>query len=269
MSILSEIIAKKKERLIAKKKSAALKDLIEKSDDMPPVRNFYSAIKRKKPAEQIKVIAEIKRASPSEGLIRSEFDVREIAAIYGKGGASAISVLTEEDYFRGDLKYINEVKDKTDVPVLRKDFIFDTYQMYESRVGSADAVLLIAAALSKNQAEELMALATELTLHVLFEVHNLKELDVAMYLNASIIGINNRNLTTMKVDLRTSLDMIKDISSEDKVVVSESGIKTSEDVLALDEAGADAILVGTSLMKAANIAQKLGELLNYRNSVQE
>ncbi|QWR77522.1 indole-3-glycerol phosphate synthase TrpC [Candidatus Magnetomonas plexicatena] len=269
MSILTEIIAKKRERLISKKKSVPLKDLIEKSKDMPPVRDFYTAIKRKTPAGLVKIIAEIKRASPSEGLIRSDFDVREIASIYAAGGASAISVLTEEDYFSGDLKYIVETRDEVDVPVLRKDFIFDQYQMYESRAGSADAVLLIAAALSKAQAGELLSLASELTLHVLFEVHNLKELDMAMYLNAPIIGINNRNLTTMKVDLSTSLDMIKDITPENKIVVSESGIKTSEDVRALDDAGADAILVGTSLMKSADIAQKLGELLNYRNPAQE
>ncbi|MEO5358487.1 MAG: indole-3-glycerol phosphate synthase TrpC [Nitrospirae bacterium YQR-1] len=264
MSVLKEIISKKKERLFSQKKLNPQQDLIEKSCDRPPTRDFHAALKREKPAQAVRVITELKRASPSEGLIRSDFDVLQIAGIYGAGGASAISVLTEEDYFMGALQYIGEAKRQVTVPVLRKDFLFDFYQLYESRSADADAVLLIAAALSRAQAGELLALASELTLHVLFEVHNLKELDMAMYHNAPIIGINNRNLETMKVDIKTTLDMVKDIPCG-IIVVSESGIKTHQDVRALDEAGVDAILVGTSLMKSVDIADKLRQLVNYRD----
>lgn len=257
MSILTKIIEKKKERLLSAKSMAPLAELKSLIREIEKPVDFQTAITRDKNA--IKLIAEIKKASPSKGLIRNNFNHIEIARIYENEKADAISVLTEEDYFQGNLSFLTDVKMTTTRPVLRKDFIFDEYQIYEARANRADAILLIAAILDKNQAEEYLHLALELGMSVLFEVHDMDELDMALLIKAPVIGINNRNLKTLKIDLNTSLELKKEVP-EDRIVVAESGIRTREDVLRLQEAGLDAMLIGTSFMESQDIAEKIQEL---------
>ncbi|WP_333656219.1 indole-3-glycerol phosphate synthase TrpC [Dissulfurispira sp.] len=258
MSVLDTIVKKKAERLQYAKSTIPIRDLKNRLQDMDKTRNFKGAVKRND--KKIKLIAEIKKASPSKGIIRKDFDPIKIASIYDEKPVSAISVLTEEDFFQGHLSYIKIVKDITSKPVLRKDFIFDEYQIYESRVNHADAILLIAAILDKNQTKEYLHLSKELGLHVLFEVHDEDDLEKALLIDADIIGINNRNLKTLKVDLSTTFRLKKDIP-KDKIVVSESGIKSRDDVIKLEEAGIDAMLIGTSLMEAEDIGKKIDELM--------
>lgn len=258
MSVLDSILKKKTERLQYAKSTIPINDLKNRLRDIDKTRDFRSAVKRN--GEKIKLIAEIKKASPSKGLIRKEFDPIKIASIYHEKPVSAISVLTEEDFFQGHLSYIKVVKDITSKPILRKDFIFDEYQIYESRANHADAILLIAAILEKNQAEEYLHLAKELGLHVLFEVHDEDDLEKALLIDADIIGINNRNLKTLKIDLSPTLILRKDIP-KDKIVVSESGIRDRSDVIKLQDAGVDAMLIGTSLMEAEDIGKKIDELM--------
>ncbi|RJQ40683.1 MAG: indole-3-glycerol phosphate synthase TrpC [Nitrospiraceae bacterium] len=257
MGILDDIVAKKKERLDFAKGRMLLKDIKAKIADIGKPRDFRSAIKRS-PGGKIKLIAEIKKASPSKGVIRENFDPVEIARVYGEK-ADAISVLTEEDFFQGRLDFISAVKKTITIPLLRKDFIFDEYQIYESRANEADAILLIAAILGKNQAEEYLHLAGELGLSVLFEIHDTRELEMALSVNADIIGINNRDLKTLKIDLNNTFKIKKEIPS-DKITVSESGIKTRDDILSLESAGIDAVLIGTSFMEAKDIEKKIAEL---------
>lgn len=258
MSVLDSILKKKTERLEYAKSSLSIHEIKERLRDIDKTRDFRSAVKRN--GEKIKLIAEIKKASPSKGLIRKEFDLIKIASIYDEKPVSAISVLTEEDFFQGHLSYIKMAKDITPKPILRKDFIFDEYQIYESRVNHADAILLIAAILDKNQAEEYLHIAKELGLYVLFEVHDEGDLEKALLIDADIIGINNRNLKTLKIDLSTTFRLKKDIP-KDKIVVSESGIKNKNDVIKLEEAGVDAMLIGTSLMEAEDIGRKIDEMI--------
>ncbi|MCG6551084.1 MAG: indole-3-glycerol phosphate synthase TrpC [Candidatus Magnetominusculus sp. LBB02] len=258
MTILDKIIAKKAERLLERKKVVPLSKIKEAAALAAP-RDFASSIRRAE-GDSIKLIAEIKHASPSEGIIRSDFDLKEIAQTYEQCRVDAVSILTEEDFFRGHLAYIDSAKGFLTCPVLRKDFIFDEYQIYESLAARADAVLLIAAALPKEQAYRLMSIAADHSLHVLFEVHNLKELDMALKLNCSIIGINNRDLTNMKIDLNTTYALAKEIP-DNKIIVSESGIKTRNDCIMLEEADVDAVLVGTSIMKSRDIAGTINLLL--------
>jgi len=262
MGILDTIVSKKKERLAAAKSSFSLKDLKAKIEGNDKPRDFTGAIRRGR-NDKIRLIAEIKRASPSRGIIKRDFDHLAIAGDYEKGPANAVSILTEEDFFQGSIVFLSEVKQVVTKPVLRKDFIFDEYQIYESRAHNADAILLIAAILEVTQALEYLHIARELGLAVLFEVHNFEELGMAMRLDCDIIGINNRNLKTLQIDLQTTFNLRKEIPRH-KIVVSESGIKTGEDVLKLEEAGIDAMLIGTSLMEAGNIQSKMNELIGIR-----
>jgi len=257
VSILDRITEKKRERLIHAKGTVPLRDLKARITDTERPRNFRTAIKRGE--RHIRVIAEIKKASPSGGVIREDFNLLGIAQIYEEKAVDAISVLTEEDFFLGDVRYVPVVKQAVTRPVLRKDFIIDEYQIYESRVYGADALLLIASLLGMSQAAEYLHLCGELGLSVLFEVHSFDELEKAMRLNADIIGINNRDLSTLSVDLHTTSFLKKEIPSG-RIVVSESGIKTRNDVLNLDKNGIDAVLIGTSLMKSRDIGKKLDEL---------
>jgi len=228
MSILEGIVERKRERLSVSKAKRPLAEVRARAHDAPEPQDFSAAVKR--PAgENLRLIAEIKKASPSKGLMREDFDPAGIAGIYRRCGASAISVLTEEDFFQGSIDYIPVVKEAAGLPVLRKDFIFDEYQVYEARACGADAVLLIAGMLSRSQAEELFHLAGELSLSVLFEVHHWRELDTALLIDVPVIGINNRDLRTLKIDLNTTLELLGDIPGE-KTVVSESGIESRKDV---------------------------------------
>jgi indole-3-glycerol phosphate synthase len=257
MTILETIVEKKRERLSSAKYRTSLTELKSLAGDIEPARDFYGAIKRR--TSGIRIIAEIKRASPSKGLIRASFDHRAIASLYEEKKVNAVSVITEEDFFGGRLDFLSDVRKATTRPVLRKDFIFDEYQIYEARAHGADAFLLIAGILDIGQAAEYLALAQELGMAVLFEVHDHAELEKALTVNAPVIGVNNRNLGTLTVDLATSLTLKKEIP-KDRIVVSESGIQTREDVLKVESAGIDAILVGTCLMESPDIGAKLDQL---------
>jgi indole-3-glycerol phosphate synthase len=257
MTVLEEIGRKKKERLSTAKYKTSLAELKSLMRNTEAPRDFWGAIKKN--GGFPKIIAEIKKASPSKGLIRADFDHKKIAAVYESKSVDAISVITEEDFFQGRLTFLSDVKKISSKPLLRKDFIFDEYQVYEARAHGADAVLLIAAILEVSQAEEYLHLARELEMAVLFEIHDGKELETALAVNAPIIGINNRNLKTMEIDLNTSLTLRKEIPL-DRVVVSESGIRTRDDVLRVESARIDAILIGTCLMEAADIGGKIDQL---------
>jgi indole-3-glycerol phosphate synthase len=259
MGILQDIVTKKKQKVENAKSCRSIRELKAAITDIEKPIDFRSAIKRSA-HEKIKLIAEIKKASPSRGLIREDFDPLSIARIYEEKRVHAVSILTEEDFFRGNLKFIKEVKQVLTKPILRKDFIFDEYQIYESRANQADAILLIASILEKNQAAEYLHLSRELGLSVLFEIHNFEELEMTLFIKCDIIGINNRDLKTLKVDIQTTFDIKREIPSG-KIFVSESGIKTIEDVNKLREAGIDAMLIGTSFMAANDMGKKIDELM--------
>jgi indole-3-glycerol phosphate synthase len=260
MGILDEIVLKKKERLNDAKSHVSIQELKTKIGERGKPGDFKAAIQRL-PGETIKLIAEIKKASPSGGVIRKNFDPVSIAKIYEEKGVNAVSILTEEDYFQGNLFFFSEGRRVLTKPLLRKDFIFDEYQIYESRAYEADAILLIAALLEKNQAVEYLHLAGELGMSVLFEVHDFEELEMALSADPEIIGINNRNLKTLNVDINTTFKLRREIPPG-KIAVSESGIRTSGDVRRLADGGIDAMLIGTSLMEADDISGKVEELLS-------
>jgi indole-3-glycerol phosphate synthase len=261
MSILQQIVRSTSERVMRRKASLPLAEVRKRLRDIAPPRDFRTAITRK--GDGIRLIAEIKKASPSKGLLRQDFDPPRIAAIYEQGPVDAISVLTEEDYFLGSPVHVARVKAVTSKPVLKKDFVLDEYQICEARLFGADAVLLIAAILDSSQAAEYLQLAAELGLGVLFEVHDEGDLEKALAVDADTLGINNRDLRTFQVNLDTTMRLKKEIP-EGKTVVSESGISDREDVERLDEAGIDAMLVGTSLMRSSDIAGKIRELMTSR-----
>jgi indole-3-glycerol phosphate synthase len=259
MNVLATIMQKKAERLATSRSNVSLQELKRTIADADnETRDFKSALSAGK--GEIRLIAELKKASPSKGMIRPVFDPVEIASLYERKHVSVLSILTEEDFFQGSLSYLRAVREVTSRPLLRKDFIFDDYQIYESKAHCADALLLIAAALERNQAQEYMHLAGELRLGVLFEVHNEEDLEKALLLKAEIIGINNRDLKTLKIDLSTTFRLKKEIP-KDRIVVSESGIRTRDDVVTLMDAGVAAILVGTSLIAAKDIGAKIDELM--------
>ncbi len=212
-----------------------------------------------KKGNKIKFIAEVKKASPSAGIIREDFNYLNIAKEYEAGGASAISVLTDKEFFKGELKYLSEIKKTVNLPILRKDFIIDPYQIYEAKAAGADLVLLIARILTREQIDTFLALAHKLGMECLVEVHDNDELNTVLETEASIIGINNRNLDTFETNIETTLQLCH-LIPEEKIIVSESGIKTRADVLYLEKAGIDAILIGETLMRSQDITQKIKEL---------
>jgi len=257
MNILTKIVDKKRDRLASVKSGLPLAELKERLKDIEAPRDFSGAIQRNN--GPIRLIAEIKKASPSKGLIRADFDPAGIASIYESKGVAAISVLTEEDFFQGHLSFIKQVKERSSRPLLRKDFIFDEYQIYEARANGADAVLLIGAILDRVKAAEFCYIASKLGVAVLFEVHDEDDLETALYVDADIIGINNRSLKTLSIDLETTF-RLKEIIPSGKIIVSESGIRTRQDVLALQDKGIDAMLIGTSFMESSNIGEKIDDL---------
>lgn len=257
MDIMKSIITNKIERLKDAKSKTPIKDLKNQLIDLQATEDFTNAIKRNK--SSIRLIAEIKKASPTKGIIRDDFDLPGIALIYEDSPVDAISIITEEDFFKGELSFISYVKGITKKPILRKDFIVDEYQIYESRANKADAVLLIAAILQKSQAQEYLHIAYELGLAVLFEVHDEDDLQKALDINAQIIGINNRNLKTMEIDLSNTM-RLKECIPTNKIVIAESGIRNKDDVIMLNNAGVDAMLVGTSIMQAKDMKGKINEL---------
>ncbi|MFA5069543.1 MAG: indole-3-glycerol phosphate synthase TrpC [Candidatus Omnitrophota bacterium] len=255
--ILAEIIKTKRRYLEQAKKVTSLEYLRHRIlRKNIKTRNFKSAITR---CRDIAVIAEIKKASPSRGVIREDFNVRMIAAQYQINGAAAISVLTDEQFFKGRLEYIKEVKTVASLPVLRKDFIIDEYQVYESAIYGADAVLLITDLLSREEIVRLSSLAKSLGMDVLCEAHSESEIEKAIGARQDIIGINNRDLDTFKLSLNTTQNLIG-LIPRGKVIVSESGIRSRADIMFLKSIGVNAVLVGESLMDADDIGQKLKEL---------
>lgn len=260
MGIIDEIVRHKREELAQAKIQTPFADLKEQVKDISIKKaSFKGGIKRNS-KQSIRLIAEIKKASPSKGIIRQDLDIAEVVGVYESKGAAAISVVTETHWFSGTLKDIEQAGKCTGLPILRKDFIFDPYQIYEARLYGASAVLLIAGILERSAIEDLMGLAGEFGLDSLVEVHTLKELDKALYAGADIIGVNNRDLKTLKIDLTRTFYMLPDIP-KDRVVVSESGIRQRKDVEQLEEAGVDAILVGTAFMESQSIDQTIDSLL--------
>ena len=263
-NILDKIIADTRAELEKRRKDVPIEQLQKQIAEVPKCRNFYKAVTKPNP-RGLNVIAEVKKASPSAGLIRADFDAVEIARTYERCGADAISVLTDEKYFQGRLEYLTQVKEAVGLPVLRKDFIVDIYQVYEARAAGADAILLIGDALKGGRLMDLMIAATELTLTVLLEVH---EADTLMSVRSligfpekgySVLGINNRNLTTMEVDINTT-GRLMGMLDETMPVVAESGIKTKADVEKLIQVGARAVLIGQTLCEHDDIAEKFAEL---------
>ena len=255
--ILDDIVARKKERLIELKSKSIQAELEKAATVASKPRDFTAALERGgKPA----VIAEIKKASPSAGEIRANLEVAEIATGYERAGAAAISVITEEDFFQGKLRYLTEVKTAVSLPILCKDFIIDPIQVVAARVAGADALLLIAAILEQSSLLELLVMARDLSMASLVEVHNQEEMERVLTTDARIIGINNRNLRTFQVSLDTTFTLRPSIPS-DRLVVSESGIQEQSDLQSLASAAVDAVLVGTSLMRAEDPGQKLRELM--------
>jgi indole-3-glycerol phosphate synthase len=263
-NILDNIIADKREEVKQRQSQVSLEQLRERIADLPRCRNFYQAVTKRHP-RGINVIAEVKKASPSAGLIRADFDPVAIARIYERCGADAISVLTDEKYFQGKLAYLERVKEAVAVPILRKDFIIDIWQVYESRAAGADAILLIAETLRPADLIDLMIATAELGLTVLLEVHEADTLLAVRSLigfpkkGYSVLGINNRNLTTMKVDIRTTA-RLAGFLEEGGELVSESGIQTRDDVRKLKSIGVRAVLIGQTLCEHPDIEEKFTEL---------
>lgn len=256
---LKEIVARKKEKIVLAKAQLPEEELKSRLTGASPTRPFIEAINKPR---VISLVAEIKKASPSRGLIRPDFDHIAIAKAYEEAGVQAISVLTEEDFFAGSLSYVQEVRNLTSVPILRKDFILEPYQVYESRLFGADAILLIADLLSKDKLTELMQIAKELGLACLVEAHTEKELKKALSIKAPLIGINNRDLHSLEVDFKTTETLFPLIPKGQAVVV-ESGIKSAQDVLFLKILGVSAVLIGEAFMAAGDIKRKVEEIMGW------
>lgn len=265
VNILDEIVQAKQQEVGRSRLARPLEELRSAAVDMPPARDFLSALEAP-PPYGIHVIAEIKRKSPSAGLIRADFDPVQIARIYRDHQVTCLSVLTDEPYFDGRLEYIAQVKDAVDLPVLRKDFMIDEYQIYESRAAGADCVLLIGEVLPPAQLADMLDLAFELGMTSLVEVHEAQTLirlaETIGFPNSkrSLLGINNRNLKAQKTDLSTT-EQLAGMAGAGTLLVSESGIKTRADVDRLIAAGARALLIGETFMKAPDIGAKLREVL--------
>ncbi len=258
MNFLEKIIQYKKENIPSKKKILPLNEIKNNLALNKKHKNFKTNISI---PNQINLIAEIKHASPSRGIIRDPFNLLEIAKIYDSCGVSAISVLTEVEYFKGSIEYLKAVQSVTSIPLLMKDFIIDEYQIYEASIAGASAILLIAAILTKTEIRSFFILAHQLGMDAVVEVHDDEELEKVLSCDVDIIGVNNRNLKTFQVDLNTSIKLKKQIPPN-KIIVSESGIKNREDILRLKEAGFNAVLIGETFMQSQNIKEKIEELWN-------
>jgi len=253
-SVLAKIAMFKQQEIKIAKKNRPINEL-EKSP-YAPIRDYISALKSKNPA----IIAEIKKASPSKGVIRADFDVASIAQTYEQYGAACLSVLTDKEFFQGDSQNITIAKAHSTLPVLRKDFIIDSYQIYESRVLGADCILLIVAILDDHQLNDFCQLAQELDMAVLVESHTREELDRALLLPTPLMGINNRSLHTFRTDLNTTIMLAKELPS-DRIAITESGINSRADILMMQEHGINTFLIGESLMREKDIGKKLTEFL--------
>jgi len=257
--ILNKILAVKAQEVAAAKPVRPLQQIRSEAEQTEPPRDFTGAIRHKIAAGQAAVIAEIKKASPSKGVLRPDFNPAEIAMSYAQHGATCLSVLTDEQFFQGGADYLKQARAACALPVLRKDFIMDEYQIYQSRVMGADAILLIAAALLLKQMQAFETLAHSLGMAVVVEVHDAVELNNALQLTTPLIGINNRNLRTFEVNLQTTLDLMPQFP-DDRIVVTESGILNAEDVKLMRDHRVHAFLVGETFMRAQDPGAELARV---------
>ena len=257
--ILKKIVRRKREEIAERQQRRSLDELKSMLKRAPAPRGFVAAIRAKLAAGEPAVIAEVKKASPSKGVMRENFVPAEIARSYAQGGAACLSVLTDIDFFQGSDEYLQQAREACGLPVIRKDFIVDPYQVVEARVIGADCILLIAACLSDAQMRELSGLATELGMDVLVEVHDAGELQRTLPLELPLVGINNRNLRSFEVSLDTTLELLPQIP-EGRIVVTESGIHTPEDVALMRRNNVNTFLVGEAFMRAEEPGEKLAEL---------
>lgn len=260
-TVLKKIMARKAEDVAARRAEVSLAQLKEQCQADREIRGFTDSLVAKIDQGLAAVIAEVKKASPSKGVIRADFDPVSIARSYEKGGAACLSVLTERDFFQGADEYLKMAREATRLPVLRKDFVFDPYQVYESYVLGADCILLIVAALGQDQMEELHGIATDLGIDVLVEVHNEAELDRALLIENRMVGINNRDLHTFDTTLDTTFGLLDKIP-DNRIVVTESGILTIDDVAAMRGHNVNTFLVGETFMRADEPGVKLMEMFN-------
>ena len=257
--ILKKILRRKEEEIAERRARVPLDALRRRAESADAPRGFLRALRGRIDAGQAAVIAEIKKASPSKGVLREDFDPATIAASYEKGGAACLSVLTDVDFFQGADAYLQAARAACALPVLRKDFTVDPYQVVEARALGADCILLIVAALDDARLAELLALATELGMDTLVEVHDAAELERALALPAPLVGVNNRNLRTFETSLDTTLDLLPRVPA-DRLLVTESGIHTPDDVRRMRDHGVHAFLVGEAFMKADEPGERLREL---------
>jgi indole-3-glycerol phosphate synthase len=258
-TILDKIVATKVDEVLAAKDRTSLKTLQAKIGELEPCRDFVAALRG---FDSIRLIAEVKKASPSKGIIRADFDPVMIAQAYERGGAACLSVLTDEIYFQGSLKFLTNVKRNVTLPILRKDFIIDEYQLFEARAAGADAVLLIAECLDAKKLKQLYDRARELGLHVLIELYEPTNLEAVLATGCPLVGVNNRDLRTFEVDLDHTLRLRKEIPV-DRCLVGESGIFSAADAQMLYDGGVQAILVGESLMRQPDIENATRTLLSH------
>ena len=255
--ILEQIVQFKKKEVEETIRERPLRDLMKQADEAPPARDFVEALKA---GDGIQLIAEVKKASPSKGVIRDDFDPVDIAKKYATAGASCISVLTDSEYFQGSLDYLTAIRDEVQVPLLRKDFIIHPYQVYESRVAGADAILLIAECLSRQELRGLTQLTNDLGMQTLIELYDRRNLENVLNTGTEMVGVNNRDLKSFEVDLEHTVRLSKDIPPG-KIVIGESGIFTRGDALMLQENGIHAMLVGESLMLQQDVSTAVKTLL--------
>jgi|TARA_B110000879_G_scaffold112947_1_gene150776 indole-3-glycerol phosphate synthase len=258
-TILKKILARKHEEIAERSAQVTIPQLIEKAKSASAPRGFAAAIAAKIAAGQSGVIAEIKKASPSKGVIREDFDPAAIAESYEKGGACCLSVLTDVDFFQGADEYLKMARSASSLPVIRKDFIIDEYQIYEARAMSADCILLIVSALSEEQLNQLHEVARSLGMDVLIEVHDEAELDIALKLDNPMVGINNRNLHSFEVSLENTYQLLSKIP-DNKIVITESGIHSPADVAAMRQHNVNAFLVGEAFMRSEEPGERLAEM---------
>ena len=257
--ILDEILAQKRKEVEQAKAELSEGDIITRTAGLSPPRDFKSAIA--KPG-RINLIAEIKKASPSRGIIREDFDPAGIARIYQDSGAQALSVLTDEQFFKGSLGHLGQVRTVTTIPILRKDFIIDRYQIYQSFLAGADAVLLIAGLLPENKLVNFLSIAAGLGMSSVLEVHSTEDVKKIQGIGIQIVGINNRDLTSFKIDLGTTERLIR-LLPKNTIIISESGIKTSRDIKRLKDLGVKAVLIGETFMASADIAGEVRQLMEF------
>ena len=261
--VLNKIMQHKSKEVAYAKRQLALGEVKAMSQDQAPCRGFVNALQVKLAQNKSAVIAEVKKASPSKGIIREDFDPMQIAESYAEYGAACLSVLTDEEFFKGHMSYLHQARNACNLPILRKDFMLDDYQVYEARANGADCILLIVAALEDGLMQNLAGLAVELGMDVLVEVHNGEELQRGLQLEMPMIGINNRDLRDFSTSLNTTLDLLADIP-DDVIVVTESGIHTPEDVAMMRDKQVNTFLVGEAFMRHLIPGEKLNELFGCR-----